>query len=177
MMHGDVCSEPLPEGAFDLVTSWSVFEHLRDPAAAMRNIWRALRPGGVFYIGIHLYTATNGHHDFSRSHTGDDGLPAWAHLRQSTRHLVRPSAYLNEWRVRDWRQLFAEYGTVKEILEDYGAAADGAKLLTPELRAELHGFDEEELMTVDAFYIGKKPHTAVVTARAETSASELLASV
>src|SRR6266542_2220043 len=51
MMHGDVCTDPLPELSFDLIISWSVFEHLRDPAAAMNNAWRALRPGGVFYIG------------------------------------------------------------------------------------------------------------------------------
>ena len=171
MMHGDVCSDPLPESAFDLIVSWSVFEHLRDPAAAMRNIWRALRPDGVFFIGIHLYTATNGHHDFSRSQTGDDGLPPWAHLRPSTRHLVRPSAFLNEWRVADWRRLYADYAEVKEYLDDYGDAVRMRGLLTDSLRAELDAFDEPELVTIDAYYVGKKPPTVNVTTLPEPSMS------
>jgi len=157
MMQGDVCSDPLPQGMFDLVMSWSVFEHLSDPVAAMRNAWHALRPGGVFYVGIHLYTATNGHHDFRYSASGDDGLPAWAHLRSRTRQLVRPSAYLNEWRLDDWRRLFAEYPAVREYLEDYGQSEHLKTLLTPELRAELQHYDDQELVTVDAFFVGKKP--------------------
>ena len=68
-LHGNVCIDPLPREAFDLITSWSLFEHLSDPAAALRNAWQALRPGGALYIGIHLYTATNGHHDFRHSAT------------------------------------------------------------------------------------------------------------
>jgi SAM-dependent methyltransferase len=139
-----------------LITSWSVFEHLSDPAAALRNAWRALRPGGALYIGIHLYTATNGHHDFRHSATGD-GLPPWAHLRARTRELVRPSAYLNEWRLDQWRRLFGEYPGIEEYLEDYGQSEYVKSLLAPDLRAELAPYTEEELATVDAFYACKKP--------------------
>ena len=162
MMQGDVCADQLPRDAFDLAMSWSVFEHLRDPASAMRNVWRAMRPGGVFYIGIHLYTATNGHHDFRHSATGDGALPPWAHLRASTRQLVRPSAYLNEWRLDDWRRLFSEYPGVGEYLEDYGQSDHMKGLLTaePQLRAELPSYQDEELVSVDAFYVGKKPATS-----------------
>jgi SAM-dependent methyltransferase len=157
MMHGDVCTDPLPRDGFDLAISWSVFEHLRDPSEAMRNAWQALRPGGVFYIGIHLYTATNGHHDFRYSATGSDGLPPWAHLRASTRQLVRSSAYLNEWRLDRWRRLFSDYPGVEEHLEDYGQSDHLKGLLTAGLRDELLPYRDEELVTVDAFYVGQKP--------------------
>ena len=31
------------------------------------------------------------------------------------------------------------------------------RLLTPEIRAELAGFDEEELLTTDVYFLWKKP--------------------
>jgi len=131
-----------------------------DPAEAMRNTWRALRPGGVFYVGIHLYTAPNGHHDFRHSANGSDALPPWAHLRPSVRQLVRPSSYLNEWRLDTWRRLFSEYPAVEEHLEDYGQTEHLQGVLTPQLRAELFPYRDEELVSVDAFYVGKKPARA-----------------
>jgi SAM-dependent methyltransferase len=155
-MQGDICTDPLPPAGFDLIVSWSVFEHLCDPAAAVSNAWNALRPGGALYIGVHLYTATNGHHDFRHSATGE-GLPSWAHLRPSTRHLVRPSAYLNEWRLDLWRRLFSEFPGYREYLDDYGQSDHLMGILTPELRAELAPYREEELVTVDAFYACRKP--------------------
>jgi len=36
------------EGAYDLVVSWQVLEHVRDLEAALANIRRCLRPGGRF---------------------------------------------------------------------------------------------------------------------------------
>jgi SAM-dependent methyltransferase len=160
MVHGDVCADPLPQAAFDLAVSWSVFEHLPDPAAAMRNVWRSLRPGGAFYVGIHLFTANNGHHDFRHSATGDGALPLWAHLRPDTRHLVRPSAYLNRWRLDTWRRLYSDYPAVEEYLEDYGETDRFRQALTPDLRTDLRQYQEEELFTTDAFYLGKKPAAA-----------------
>lgn len=39
----------LPRGAYDLVIANSVFEHLREPDAAMREVAALLRPGGLLF--------------------------------------------------------------------------------------------------------------------------------
>ncbi len=47
---GSAESIPFPNGFFDLVLSSNVFEHLSDPGAAMEEVRRVLRPGGLFLI-------------------------------------------------------------------------------------------------------------------------------
>lgn len=45
----DVCSETLPR-QFDLIIADQVFEHLKWPYRAGRNVWSMLKPGGHFVI-------------------------------------------------------------------------------------------------------------------------------
>ncbi|MCO5170841.1 MAG: class I SAM-dependent methyltransferase [Planctomycetes bacterium] len=158
LVRADVCAGlPFAPASFDLVASWSVFEHLPDPARALDHVIAALRPGGVLCIGIHLFTSHTGHHDIRAFTGGEDALPPWAHLRDGTRHLVRPSAVLNGWRLRQWRALFeASAPGAAELQERYGE--DRLRdALTPEVRAELSGYEDEELLTVDVFYFWRKP--------------------
>ncbi len=155
--QGDVCGL-LPEiGQFDLVMSWSVFEHVPDPEQALKNVLRLVKPGGVIYLSIHLYTSNNGHHDI-RAFTGqEEKLPIWGHLRESTRSQLHPSSYLNRWRLAQWRELFSSVtpGYV-EFLESHDYRIKYGPRLTPEIRAELADFTEEELFTVDAVYMWRK---------------------
>lgn len=50
-LHGDICDPllvtPENEGTYELIFSLMVFEHVKDPAQAYRNIARLLSPGGV----------------------------------------------------------------------------------------------------------------------------------
>jgi SAM-dependent methyltransferase len=45
----DICREALPE-QFDLIIAEQVFEHLRSPFSAARNVLQMLRPGGYLLI-------------------------------------------------------------------------------------------------------------------------------
>jgi SAM-dependent methyltransferase len=47
---GDALRLPFPPGAFDLVLSQEMVEHLPDPFAAVREMARVLRSGGVLYL-------------------------------------------------------------------------------------------------------------------------------
>ncbi|MDD2857615.1 MAG: class I SAM-dependent methyltransferase [Candidatus Nanopelagicales bacterium] len=49
-LAGDVCKPILAGEQFDRVVSMCVLHHLHNPAAAMRNIRRWLKPGGTFTV-------------------------------------------------------------------------------------------------------------------------------
>ncbi|MBC8069601.1 MAG: class I SAM-dependent methyltransferase [Deltaproteobacteria bacterium] len=154
---GDI-SDGAPEpGSWDVLTSVSVFQSIPDARLAVQRCAEALRPGGVLYIGVHIWTCNSGHHDI-RAFTGrDDEVPLWAHLRPSQAHLVQRSAYLNELRLRDWRAIFGEMCPgFHEFQERYDEAEFRAKM-TPELRRELADYEDDELYSVDVFFCWRKP--------------------
>ena len=45
----DICTQVLPQ-QFDLIIADQVFEHLKHPHEAARNVYRMLRPGGTFIV-------------------------------------------------------------------------------------------------------------------------------
>jgi 2-polyprenyl-3-methyl-5-hydroxy-6-metoxy-1,4-benzoquinol methylase len=152
IVWGNVCAEPLP-GVFDVVCSWAVFEHLPDPGRALEHIVSALRPGGVAYLGVHLWTSWSGHHD-TRAFTGaGNAVPLWGHLRPETQHLVHPSAYVNKLRLGEWRDLFASKMPGAENLLD----GDSSAAMTPEVRRALASYSDEELYAIDGYWLWRKP--------------------
>lgn len=154
---GDICRDPLPPDTYDLVVSWSVFEHLPEPDKALRNAICSLKPQGVFYISLHLYTSINGSHDIRAFAGQEENLPLWGHLRPSVADQIVPSAYLNRWRLPEWRELFKQVAPgCEEILEEHGYRDKYSRRLTTELRKELVDYTEEELFTIDAIYIWQK---------------------
>ncbi len=44
-------------GYFDVVTMWDVIEHLFDPTAALKEVWRVLRPGGLLVLNTPNYNS------------------------------------------------------------------------------------------------------------------------
>src|ERR671918_1169644 len=51
-IYGDGLALPFADGAFDLVMSQAVLEHVPDPEAAVDEMVRLLRPGGVLYVEV-----------------------------------------------------------------------------------------------------------------------------
>lgn len=49
-VQGDATKLPFPDGSFDLVTCQTVLIHLRDPAAAIAEMRRVARPGGLVLV-------------------------------------------------------------------------------------------------------------------------------
>jgi len=52
VVTGDLLAARLPAAHFDVVTLWNALEHLHDPAAALREIRRILRPGGLLVAAV-----------------------------------------------------------------------------------------------------------------------------
>ncbi len=46
---------PFPNATFDLITALDVVEHLQDDAAGLRNLWQALKPGGLLVVSVPAY--------------------------------------------------------------------------------------------------------------------------
>lgn len=52
LQQGSVHALPYAAGSFDLVVSFSVFEHLHDYEKALREVHRVLTPDGIFLLGM-----------------------------------------------------------------------------------------------------------------------------
>ena len=96
----DIGSAALEEKSFDLIYLLDVFEHLADPAGALRRIARWLRPSGTAVFVIPTQTNTI----FSRM-----GIFSFSLLRKRTRiHL--PPYHLFEYRPDTFRNLLRANG-------------------------------------------------------------------
>jgi SAM-dependent methyltransferase len=54
---------PAPDASFDLVYTWSAFEHVQDPVAVLTEINRVLGPGGLLFLQLWpFYLSERGSH-------------------------------------------------------------------------------------------------------------------
>ena len=49
---GDIANYPFLAESFDVIVCWDVLEHIRNPMQALRNLTRALAPGGLLVLGL-----------------------------------------------------------------------------------------------------------------------------
>jgi SAM-dependent methyltransferase len=80
-----------PDATYDFIVSRAVLEHLAQPLRVLRDMARALRPGGLL---LHEVDLTD-HHHFSRTHDELTWLrfPSWL-WRSMTSHSGRPNRVL-----------------------------------------------------------------------------------
>jgi SAM-dependent methyltransferase len=62
----DIATQPVRDlGRFDLIFSFSVWEHMRHPFEALRAAKKLLAPGGDFYVSANLYRGTQASHRYA----------------------------------------------------------------------------------------------------------------
>lgn len=67
-LRADATRLPVADGSLDLVVAFDVLEHLDDDDAAVREVYRALRPGGHFIIAVPCDPALWSAHDEAVGH-------------------------------------------------------------------------------------------------------------
>jgi SAM-dependent methyltransferase len=150
ILRMDVRDLRFPDASFEFIYSRSVFQHIPNPEVAIREIRRTLRPGGVTFISLHLWTCPNGY----------TYVPApaweWPHLRG----LAKPADIdqsRNRLRLAQWRSIF------DGIMPDAEFHLRGPE--TPEMitramelsKGELREYSLEELVNYEASVLWRKP--------------------
>jgi SAM-dependent methyltransferase len=142
-------------GRFDFIYSVDVFEHIPKPQvdAIVKAMAGALQPNGVALIRPDLFTGISGSHrpEWYKERLGEDFVrkaPPWDHLRENR---FPANSYLNRMRLAEYEEIFGKYLAIAEKKPiDYG---QGREFLTPEIRAELAAYSDDELLTNNIDYV------------------------
>jgi SAM-dependent methyltransferase len=155
LVCGDVGVLPFPDSSFDLVSSVAAFEHFSDVPKVVDELTRVIRPAGLAWVGIHLFTSLSGGHNISLAQVPLRKIPAgvdpWDHLRQRRLPFHVP---LNEWRLDQYLETFSNHF---EILKHYCAMREGEELLTPAIEDELSAYSRDELTCGAYVILARKP--------------------
>jgi SAM-dependent methyltransferase len=69
LVDGDMAAAPaLPSATFDRVLSFTVWEHIEHPYAALQETYRVMKPGGVAWIRANLYRGPTASHRYRHIH-------------------------------------------------------------------------------------------------------------
>jgi SAM-dependent methyltransferase len=132
---GDAENLDFPSEAFDLVYSWGVLHHSPNPAAAIAEVHRVLRPGGIARIMIYHKWSLVGYMLWTRYALLR--LRPWMTLTQVyARHLESPGT--KAYSLREAARLFAAFSAVNirihlthaDLLESAAGQRHGGALLS-----------------------------------------------
>jgi len=147
VLNMDATSLDFPDNSFDFVYSRYFMEHIEDVDKVAAECARVLKPGGISYHVFALYTLLDGAHtlDWTRHEP-------WAHLYSQ----VPGNAYVNKYRLQKYRDDFdAAFG--QENVEFRLTPSDTAsRHMTPEIRAKLSDYADEELIINSPEIIARK---------------------
>jgi SAM-dependent methyltransferase len=146
----DISSSRLDSESFDMICSWEVFEHIKDPLAALREIYRLLKPGGVTFHEYNPFFYVNGGHSLC---TLD--FP-YGHVRLSGEEFSR---YLDSFRIpeKDIAIRFYEHNLNRLTLTDMKRFAvesglEPLSIIPWYAKSNLSSIDERTLIQVRGNY-------------------------
>jgi SAM-dependent methyltransferase len=155
LVCGDVSALPFQDESIDIVTSVAAFEHFLNVPAVVKELRRVIKPGGLVWVSVHLFSSPSGGHNVSLAQVPlrdvPRGVDPWDHLRKRRLPFHVP---LNQWR-KD--QYLSEFNTRFEILKHYCAMREGEDFLTPEIENELSDYSRDELTCGAYVIVGRKP--------------------
>lgn len=143
-----------PDGEFDYVFSNAVFEHIEDVDVAVREIARVLSPGGLAWIGVHLFPSMSGGHCLDWAYPEEmpsASVPPWDHLRDNR---FPSHVYLNRLREADYLAVFEQHLEVEAVIPQY----EGKAFLTPEIRGQLGDYSDDDLLKRELTLIVRRPN-------------------
>jgi SAM-dependent methyltransferase len=147
---------PFADATFDAVISNAVFEHLPDVPAAIAQVARILRPGGIAHIAIHLFPSLSGGHHMAWAFPGESvpaAVPPWDHLRGNR---FPAHVFLNKLKDSDYRAGFAREKRL-ELLDWVTTRTEGESLLTPEIEREVGGgYSRADLLTREVIAVARR---------------------
>lgn len=175
----DVGALSFPDNYFDAVISVATFEHFPNLNAALSEIKRVLKPGGVFFTEFApIWTSIVGHHYNFWIYEDIDLIPPWGHLwmdEQQMRTYLEPkigkektdeacyfiyhSNLINRLGRNDFYRIIHDCGMrIDELLEFHSLTRYhyyGGKTseMTPEIMNKLSSTYQLEELIVDGFRI------------------------
>lgn len=169
------CEElPYPEASFDLVLSWGSVEHIKGGyRKALDEVWRVLKPGGLFFVNPGLFYSSYG------SHLGEFSDVPHLHLkisetelhdlvmRTQPRRMDRAGFDVDN---TDYWRFYKELNLIRVAEFEAELKAYGYEVVRAAIRAndhveytpELQSYSILDLAIEDAFFTLRKPETGPV---------------
>ncbi|MCX8114120.1 MAG: class I SAM-dependent methyltransferase [Burkholderiaceae bacterium] len=136
-------------GAFDLILSRAVLEHVRDLQATFRDMSRGLRKGG---LALHLVDLKS--HGLDRYRTFD--FLTWPEFLY--RAMYGCKGFPNRWRANKYLELAARFGLLVRTIAPTGCARkDDVDFVRPRIAGHLTDVTAEQLAWLGFWIVLEKP--------------------
>ena len=120
LLHFDLVECPLPSASVDAVVLLNVLEHIEDDGAALRQLHRVLRPGGVAVIEVPAGPGLYGIYDRMLMHHRRYSSRGLRSAAEKTGFEILEASHLGAfvypgfWLVKKWSRRFLHAGAVEQ---------------------------------------------------------------